>query len=142
MTKFKYFAAFIIPLLGLLTFNTTGVYAYTGLFFLYVLVPISEQLLPKNTYNLNNKWSSVEDVFNFAFVYDSSVTYSNLVNFDRNLTNLFSSISSDKWNLNFLNNFDYNTNSTLIIQNSDFINVLASNSTLKNNTESAYKFFP
>jgi alkane 1-monooxygenase len=53
MTKFKYFAAFIIPLLGLLTFYTSGVYAYIGLFFLYVFVPITEQLLPKNTYNLN-----------------------------------------------------------------------------------------
>ena len=28
MAKFKYFSAFIVPLLGLLTFNTTGLVAY------------------------------------------------------------------------------------------------------------------
>ena len=31
MAKFKYFSAFIVPLLGLLTFNTTGYLAYTGI---------------------------------------------------------------------------------------------------------------
>ncbi len=53
MTKFKYFAAFIIPVLGIITFNVTGIYAYTGLLFLYVFVPIIEQILPKNAYNLS-----------------------------------------------------------------------------------------
>ena len=53
MRKFKYFAAFIVPILGIITFNTSGVYAFTGLFFLYVFVPVLEQFLPKNTYNLN-----------------------------------------------------------------------------------------
>ena len=65
MIKFKYFAAFIIPLLGLLTFNTTGIFAYIGLFSLYIFVPILEQILPKNAYNLNKveKELAKEDVF-------------------------------------------------------------------------------
>jgi alkane 1-monooxygenase len=65
MIKFKYFAAYIIPILGLLTFNTTGVYAYTGLIFLYIFVPVLEQMLPKNSYNLNTveKELAKKDVF-------------------------------------------------------------------------------
>ncbi|WP_034058877.1 alkane 1-monooxygenase [Lacinutrix jangbogonensis] len=65
MIKFKYFAAYIIPLLGLLTFNTTGIYAYIGLFILYVLIPVLEQILPNNTYNLNDieKGLAKKDVF-------------------------------------------------------------------------------
>jgi alkane 1-monooxygenase len=53
MRKFKYFGAYLIPLFGLYTFNSTGIYAFFGLFFLYVLVPILEQILPLNSYNLN-----------------------------------------------------------------------------------------
>ena len=47
MAKFKYFSAFIVPLLGLLTFNTTGYLAYIGIFSLYVLVPVLESILPQ-----------------------------------------------------------------------------------------------
>ena len=101
-----------------------------------------ETLSKLNSHNLNNKWSSVEDIFNFAFVYDNSVTYSNLVNFDNSLVSLFSSVSSSKSSFNFLNNFNYDVTSALINQNNDFTNVLASNSLLKNNVESNYKFFP
>ena len=54
MAKFKYFSAFIVPLLGLLTFNTTGIIAYTGIFSLYVIVPVLENFLPHNTYNLTS----------------------------------------------------------------------------------------
>lgn len=73
MMKFKYFAAFIIPVLGLLTFNTTGIYAYSGLIFLYIIVPITEQLLPKNTYNLNKveKELAREDFFYNLVLYIS-----------------------------------------------------------------------
>ena len=53
MRKFKYFGAYLIPLFGLFTFKSTGVYAFFGLFFLYVLVPILEQILPLSSYNLN-----------------------------------------------------------------------------------------
>lgn len=65
MRKFKYFAAFIVPILGIITFNTSGVYAFTGLFFLYVFVPVLEQFLPKNTYNLNEveKDLAKKDIF-------------------------------------------------------------------------------
>ena len=49
MAKFKYFSAFIVPLLGLFTFNTTGFLAYIGIFSLYVLVPVLESLLTPNT---------------------------------------------------------------------------------------------
>ena len=52
MRKFKYFGAYLIPLFGLFTFKSTGVYAFFGLFFLYVLVPILEQILPLSSYNL------------------------------------------------------------------------------------------
>ena len=51
MKNFKYFAAYVIPLLGLFTFSSSGVYAYFGLLFLYVLIPILEQYLPLDSYN-------------------------------------------------------------------------------------------
>lgn len=53
MDKFKYFAAYTVPLLGIYTFYSTGIYAYFGLLFLYFIVPLFEQLLPQNTYNFN-----------------------------------------------------------------------------------------
>ena len=53
MGKIKYFGAYVIPLLGLYTFNTTGIYAYLGLFLIYIIIPIIEHVLPQNTYNLN-----------------------------------------------------------------------------------------
>ena len=52
MRKFKYFGAYLIPFFGLFTFKSTGIYAFFGLFFLYVLVPILEQILPLSSYNL------------------------------------------------------------------------------------------
>jgi|TARA_B110000879_G_scaffold75420_1_gene105176 alkane 1-monooxygenase len=54
MGKIKYFGAYIIPLLGLLTFNSTGIYAYLGLIFLYMLVPILEQVITPDAYNLDS----------------------------------------------------------------------------------------
>ena len=65
MGKLKYFAAYIVPLLGLITFNSTGVYAYFGLMSLYILVPILEEIIPQNTYNLNKveKELAREDFF-------------------------------------------------------------------------------
>ncbi len=53
MGKLKYIGAAVIPLLGLLTFQTTGIIAYLGLIFLYMLVPVVEQLIPQDTYNLS-----------------------------------------------------------------------------------------
>ena len=65
MGKFKYFAAYIIPLLALLTFNTTGVYAYIGIISLYVIVPIIEQIFPPDRYNFveTEKELAREDFF-------------------------------------------------------------------------------
>ena len=65
MGKIKYFAAYLIPLLALLTFSTTGVYAYFGIVFLYVIVPIIEQVFPPNSYNFveTEKELAKEDVF-------------------------------------------------------------------------------
>lgn len=71
MGKIKYFGAYIVPLLGLLTFSTTGIYAYSGLIFLYVLVPILEIIIPPNTYNLNSteKELAREDFFYDLVIY-------------------------------------------------------------------------
>ena len=65
MGKIKYFFAYIIPLMGLLTFHTTGIYAWSGIIFLYVLVPIIEQVVPPNKYNLieTEKELAREDLF-------------------------------------------------------------------------------
>jgi alkane 1-monooxygenase len=65
MGKIKYFAAYVIPLLALFTFNTTGIYAYFGIIFLYVLVPIIEQVFPPNRYNFveTERELAKEDVF-------------------------------------------------------------------------------
>ena len=52
MKGFKYCGAFIIPLLGLLTFYSTGIMAYLGLFILYVVIPILEYIIPENSINL------------------------------------------------------------------------------------------
>ena len=51
MNKIKYLGVYIIPLLGLFTFNVTGIYAFFGLFFLFVLVPLLELVFPPNNYN-------------------------------------------------------------------------------------------
>ena len=53
MSKTKYIGAYIVPVLGLITFNSSGIFAYSGLFFLYVLVPLFEQIITSNGYNLN-----------------------------------------------------------------------------------------
>jgi alkane 1-monooxygenase len=65
MGKIKYFGAYIVPLLGLLAFSTTGIYAYFGLIFLYVIVPILEIIIPPNSYNLTSteKELAREDFF-------------------------------------------------------------------------------
>ena len=52
MGKLKYIASYLIPLLAILTFYVTGLYAYIGLIFLYIGIPIIEYLIPPNTYNL------------------------------------------------------------------------------------------
>jgi alkane 1-monooxygenase len=51
MLKFKYLGAYIIPLFGFYTFSVNGIFAYSGLIFLYILVPFLECFLPPDTYN-------------------------------------------------------------------------------------------
>jgi alkane 1-monooxygenase len=65
MGKIKYFGAYIVPLLGILAFSTTGIYAFFGLIFLYVIVPILEIVIPPNSYNLTSteKELAREDFF-------------------------------------------------------------------------------
>jgi alkane 1-monooxygenase len=71
MSKLKYFFAYIIPLFGLYTFHVTGFKAYLGLLFLYVMVPVLEQLFPPNTYNLSEteKELAKEDRFYDLILY-------------------------------------------------------------------------
>jgi len=70
MRKFKYFGAYIIPLLGLFTFNTSGVYAYFGLIFLYILVPVLEYILPQDPYNLSKLEN---DLARKNYLYDATL---------------------------------------------------------------------
>jgi alkane 1-monooxygenase len=77
MIKFKYLGAYIIPFLGLLTFNTTGLYAYLGLFFIYVFIPLLEDFVPPNAYNLNKieKELAQEDVFFDLILYTAVIIH-------------------------------------------------------------------
>jgi alkane 1-monooxygenase len=65
MAKLKYFFAYIIPILAILTFSTTGFYAYIGIILLYLGVPIIEQIFPPDRYNLveAEKELAKEDIF-------------------------------------------------------------------------------
>ena len=71
MGKIKYAAAYIIPFLALLTFNTTGIYAYFGIIFLYVSVPIIEWIFPPDRYNFieTEKELAKEDSFYDIILY-------------------------------------------------------------------------
>ena len=55
MNKFKYLGAFFSPLLATLSFNLSGIWSFTGVFVLYILVPILENILPKDTYNFTKE---------------------------------------------------------------------------------------
>ena len=71
MGKFKYIGTYLSPLLALLSFNLTGIFAYTGIFVLYILIPILENLLPKDSYNFNKaeKELAKNDVFYDVILY-------------------------------------------------------------------------
>ena len=53
MKKLKYIGAYFSPLLAILSFQLQGFGAFLCIFILYVIVPISEQFLPQDTYNLS-----------------------------------------------------------------------------------------
>ena len=65
MGKFKYFGTYLTPLLALMTFNLSGIFAYTGIFVLYILIPILENIIPKDSYNFNKteKQLAKQDIF-------------------------------------------------------------------------------
>ena len=73
MKKFKYFSAYIIPILGLLTFNSTGFIAYFAIIFLYIIIPILEYVFPPNKINLESieKDLAHEDIFYDLVLYIS-----------------------------------------------------------------------
>jgi alkane 1-monooxygenase len=49
----KYTAAFILPLLVFLSFNSEGAITFVPIFFAFVFVPIVDQILGENKYNLS-----------------------------------------------------------------------------------------
>ena len=71
MGKFKYIGTYLSPLLALLSFNLTGIFAYSGIFVLYILIPILENLLPKDSYNFNKaeKELAKNDIFYDVILY-------------------------------------------------------------------------
>ena len=65
MGKIKYLAAYIIPLVAFHTLTSTGIAAYFGFIFIFVVIPFFEIVLPADTYNLNKteKELAEEDPF-------------------------------------------------------------------------------
>ena len=55
MSKLKYLGIYISPILALISFNFSGFLAYLGIIVLYILVPILENLIPKNSYNFSKE---------------------------------------------------------------------------------------
>jgi alkane 1-monooxygenase len=53
LQKFKYIGTYLSPLLAIFSFHCSGHLAFTAIFVLYVLIPLLENNLPKNTYNFN-----------------------------------------------------------------------------------------
>ena len=53
MNKLKYFGVYFTPLLALISFNSNGILAYSGIIVLYLCIPILENVIPKDSYNLS-----------------------------------------------------------------------------------------
>ena len=74
MGKIKYFAAYVVPIIALFTFNVTGIYAYFGIVFVFVVIPVLEMIITPNTYNLSEtekelaKESSFYDIVIYLLV--------------------------------------------------------------------------
>ena len=90
MNKFKYIGVYLSPLLALLAFNVSGIFAYTGVFVLYILIPVLENILSKDRYNFSKaeKELAKKDVFydlalyllvplHLFVIYDFLITLSN-----------------------------------------------------------------
>ena len=72
MGKFKYFAAYLTPALALLTFYSNGLMAYVGILVLYVLIPVTEQILPLSTENFSKE---EKDLAKDDWFYDLAVSF-------------------------------------------------------------------
>ena len=96
----------------------------------------------KPALSLDHIWSPIEDVFSFAFVYDTSTTYSNLFHESSINTSFIDAYvpAFDASNLQL--NCNFTLSNDFLLNNTNFINNLASTVLLKNNPEQAYKFFP
>ncbi len=55
MTKLKYIGVYFSPILAIISLNLSGIWAFTAIIVLYLLVPISEQLIPQDKSNLSKK---------------------------------------------------------------------------------------
>ena len=71
MGKFKYIGTYLSPLLALMSFHLTGVLAYSGIIVLYLVIPILENFLPKDSYNFNKseKELAKNDIFYDLILY-------------------------------------------------------------------------
>jgi alkane 1-monooxygenase len=65
LSKLKYIATYLSPLLAIISFNLNGYYAFLAIFVLYIFIPLVENNLPKNNYNFNKneKKNAKEDRF-------------------------------------------------------------------------------
>ena len=55
MGKLKYIGVYFSPVLALISLNLSGIGAFTAIIFLYIVVPIAEQLIPQDKSNLSKK---------------------------------------------------------------------------------------
>ena len=55
MTKLKYIGVYFSPVLALISLNLSGIGAFTAIIVLYIIVPISEQLIPQDKSNFSKK---------------------------------------------------------------------------------------
>ncbi len=55
MSKLKYIGVYFSPVLALISLNLSGIGAFTAIIFLYIIVPIAEQLIPQDKSNFSKK---------------------------------------------------------------------------------------
>ena len=93
-----------------------------------------------NTNSLDHIWSPIEDMFNFIFIYDTSLTHSNLIQssiLNPDVTNTISFFET-----NFTLYSDLLLPNLFIKNNLNLINTLSVNTFNKANSETIYRFFP
>jgi len=55
VSKLKYIGVYFSPVLALISLNLSGIGAFTAIIFLYIIVPIAEQLIPQDKSNFSKK---------------------------------------------------------------------------------------